>query len=284
MKRWIVNLQEHLATDKMENDMPLITIDQAACKRDGFCIATCPNVVLTTDPDGYPITDPGSGTKCMNCGHCVAVCPTNALRHAKIPSSNFLGVLPGQATPAALDALVCNRRSIRKYKIAPLSQEMLDEIFQVVRSAPTAQNINHISWHVTRTYEATRQLAGLTAAWISQVGYLPSAVDVFNEGGDLVLHGAPHVAYCVSPMDDLVPWTDGAIATTTLDLVATSRGIGTCWAGIFMKAAGVHVPLQQALCLPEGSGVVGALMLGLPAERFYRVPPHIGQAEVAWIG
>jgi len=260
-----------------------ITVERTLCKRDGFCVATCPFVVLTTDAEGYPITSPESERNCINCGHCVAICPTAALEHAKLPPSDFLAVQPGQATPEALDALIRNRRSIRKFKRTSLPQETLDEIFQVARYAPTAKNINHIAWHVTRTYEATRHLAGLTAAWISQVGYLPTAMDAFNAGGDLVLHGAPHVAYCVSPMEDLMPWTDGAIAATMVDLIAMARGIGTCWAGIFIKAAGAHVPLQQALRLPEGTGVVGALMLGLPAERFRQTPPHIGQADVTWI-
>ena len=263
--------------------MPTITVDKTACKRDGYCVNTCPFVVLTIDADGYPITTLESEKNCINCGHCVAVCPTAALQHANLPPSNFLAVQPGQATPEALDALIRNRRSIRNFKRTPLPQETLDEIFEVMRYAPTAKNMNHIGWHVTRTYEATRHLAGLTATWISQVGYLPTAMDAFSAGGDLVLHGAPHVAYCVSPMEDLMPWTDGAIAATTLDLIATARGIGTCWAGIFMKAAGTHVPLQQALRLPQGTGVVGALMLGLPAERFHKVPPHLGQADVTWI-
>jgi Nitroreductase len=263
--------------------MSLITIDKAACKRDGHCIETCPCVVLTTDDDGYPITSPQSERQCISCGHCVAACPTAALKHAKLPPSDFLAVQPVQALPEALDALVRNRRSIRKFKKTPLPQDTLNRIFKVVQYAPTARNLNNISWFVTRTYEATRHLAGLTADWISQVGYMPTAMDTFNAGGDLVLHGAPHIAYCVSPMNALAPWTDGAIATTTLDLAATARGIGTCWAGVFMKAAGTHVPLQQALRLPEGSGVLGALMLGLPAERFHHVPPHLGHADVTWI-
>ena len=263
--------------------MTSITVDKTACKRDGYCAATCPFVILTIDADGYPMSSPESEKSCITCGHCVAVCPTAALQHAKLLPSEFLTVQPGQATPEALDALVRNRRSIRSFKRTPLPQETLDEIFQIVRCAPTAKNMNHIAWHVTRTYEATRHLAGLTATWISQVGYLPPAADIFNAGGDIVLHGAPHLAFCVSPMADLMPWTDGAIAATTLDLIAAARGIGTCWAGIFMKAAEADVALRQALRLPEGTGVVGALMLGLPAERFHQVPPHLGQPDVTWI-
>ena len=84
-------------------------------------------------------------------------------------------------------------------------------------------------------------------------------------------------------MDDLMPLTDGAIATTTMDLVASARGIGTCWAGLFMYAANMYGPLRQLLRLPEGHGVVGALMLGYSAEHFHQVPPHVGQADVTWI-
>ena len=58
-----------------------ITVERTLCKRDGFCVATCPFVVLTTDAEGYPITSPESERNCINCGHCVAICPTAALEH-----------------------------------------------------------------------------------------------------------------------------------------------------------------------------------------------------------
>ena len=263
--------------------MTSITVDITACKRDGHCVETCPVMVLTKDAEGYPVTSPEREANCLNCGHCVAVCPTGALHHAKLSADDFLAVQPRQALPDDLDALVRNRRSIRKFKKTTLPNEVLDEIFQVVRYAPTAKNMNHIAWHATRTHDTTRQLAGLAATWLSQSGYVPPAEEIFNAGGDVVLHGAPHVAYCVSPMDDLLPLTDGAIATTTLDLVAAARGVGTCWAGLFMQAANMYSPLRQQLRLPEGHGVVGALMLGYSAEHFHHVPPHVGHADVTWI-
>ena len=62
------------------------------------------------------------------------------------------------------------------------------------------------------------------------------------------------------------------IALAYLELAAFGLGLGACWAGYFNAAANMHQPMQKALDLPEGMGVYGGMMLGVPKFEYQRMP------------
>ena len=62
--------------------MSLITVDPDKCNRDGICVDECPIKIITLkDKESLPVPVPGADDLCINCGHCVSVCPTAALSH-----------------------------------------------------------------------------------------------------------------------------------------------------------------------------------------------------------
>ena len=65
--------------------MGLLIIDAAKCKRDGFCVRDCPTTIIRLPEKGVPEIIPGGEAACLECGHCVAVCPHDALSHERIP-------------------------------------------------------------------------------------------------------------------------------------------------------------------------------------------------------
>ena len=64
----------------------------------------------------------------------------------------------------------------------------------------------------------------------------------------------------------------GMISMAHLELAAHAAGLGTCWAGIFARAAMAHAPLMEALELPEHHAVIYAMMLGTPRYTYRRIP------------
>ena len=66
--------------------MALFVVDEKKCKRDGICAAECPTKIISFK-DGDPAPSPVKGAEatCINCGHCVAVCPHGALSLEKMP-------------------------------------------------------------------------------------------------------------------------------------------------------------------------------------------------------
>ena len=62
------------------------------------------------------------------------------------------------------------------------------------------------------------------------------------------------------------------VALACLELAAPSLGLGSCWAGYFYVSAMFFPPMKEALQLPEGNGVYGAMMVGYPKYKYHRIP------------
>jgi nitroreductase len=105
----------------------------------------------------------------------------------------------------------------------------------------------------------------------------------WDSGVDMICRGAPHLVIACGPENLPISATDCAIALTYLELAAPSFGLGACWAGFFTAAARQWSPLQQALALPEGHVVCGAMMIGYPRFRYYRLPLR-NEAQIMWRG
>ena len=58
----------------------LLLIDTEKCKRDGICVKACGRrIIEMKDQEAVPTPVAGAEELCVNCGHCVAACPTGAL-------------------------------------------------------------------------------------------------------------------------------------------------------------------------------------------------------------
>jgi nitroreductase/NAD-dependent dihydropyrimidine dehydrogenase PreA subunit len=274
--------------------MPLFTADPARCKGDGICVDECPTRIIELTPgDGTPRVPVEAEEFCRNCGHCVAVCPHGA--------ASITGMAPEQLPPVRSEWLpgreqiahiLRARRSIRTYAPQPVEREALAGLIDVARFAPSASNRQPVRWIVIYEAAEVRRLAGLTVDWMRAglPAQPPAAqrnalrfIAGWDSGLDMVCRGAPHLAIACAPASH--PWavTDCAIALTYLELAAPSFGLGACWGGILTNAARQWPPLQDALALPEGHVVCGAMMIGFPRYRYYRLPLR-NEAQVTWRG
>ncbi|BCS51713.1 nitroreductase [Geobacter sp. SVR] len=266
--------------------MALVTIDHAACRRDGMCAAVCPMGLFDTDGAGFPVFRTGADQHCIACGHCIAVCPASAARHKALPLEDapLMGEFPVISVPA-LHHLVRGRRSVREFRDEPVPEELVREVVETARWAPSAVNRQPVHWLVIRTPSEVRRLAGLAVDYLRQISrqeprYAP-LVDRWEQGKDPILRNAPHLVVVHAPDEWSWSTVDATIALTQFELAAVAGGIGTCWAGLLMRAANGHVPLREALGIPADHSVYGALMFGLPRYRYHRIPPRQA-ARVTW--
>ncbi len=273
--------------------MSLFSIDQKKCKRDGICAAECPSkIIVQTDRKSFPSLIENGGEFCINCGHCVAVCPYGALALNTMPLSDcppiHKKILPDAD---ALKQLLVARRSIRQYKGKTVSRKLLAELIDVARYAPTGSNAQQVQWTVFQNPEDVRKLAGMVVDFtkiilpvltdVERARRMQRIVDAWDDGKDRVLRGAPHLMVAHCPADLNFPAADCAIALTYMELYAYAKGLGTCWAGYFTAAAGMHEPLIKALKMPTGHKCFGAVMLGYPKYSYHRVPMR-NKPLVAW--
>jgi len=249
-----------------------IAVDTSLCKRDRACVAVCAPGALTIGEGGFP--EMVAGGSCILCGHCVAVCGSNAITHAGLPLEDFLPVSAEPPAPAVMDGFLMSRRSVREFKKRPVGRETLEALLEVARRAPTGNNSQTLSWIVVEGAAKVRALSEEAMQWIRTSQIDPSKLEQWNQGYDFILRGAPTVVLACAPAEYVWDKTDCAIALTFLELAAEARNLGVCWAGYLCRAALSHPPLCELLAVPEGYLVCGGLMLGERKYSYRRIPPR----------
>lgn len=268
--------------------MPLFTIDPALCNRDGLCAKTCPaSLIRQENPGDIPTLLAGREDHCIRCGHCVAVCPTEALTNHLLPSDGFLELRHKDiATFESTALLLKYRRSCRNFKPEPLGRDELLELFAVADYAPTGHNARSVGFVVVEGQAAMENVRQCVAQWmeievaaktqLSLNMHLAGALGALTRGKDVILRQAPNliVAHAPAPGSGVTPDVDAVIAVSWLEIAAAAKNFGACWCGYIMLALANHQPLSELLSIPADRRGYAALLLGRPAWRFGCIPPR----------
>lgn len=262
--------------------MSFITVDKQICKRDLACVAVCPMGLLVKDEDGYPTGVENAERECLECGHCVSVCPYGGLTLPQMDPKSCTALKPElDIAPEQAEQFLKKRRSIRSYKKKAVPREILAKVVDCARWAPTAKNGQPVHWLIFEKREDVHELAALTIEAMRQHDFFQEMVEAWEKGEDMVLRGSPHLIVAHAHESSLNPIVDCTIAISYMELLATAHGLGTCWAGIFMFAAESYPPLIEKLALPEGHKVYTAMMIGYPKFKYHRLPCR-KEAPIAW--
>ncbi len=263
--------------------MPALHIDTDKCVKDGICIAECPFLLLEETEDRRARFIPEAESLCIECGHCLAVCPTGAVSINGITQEQLDTVDRSLALgPEQTANWLRSRRSVRSYKEDPVPRELVIDLLELTRWAPTARNQQNVHWLVAPTPETVRELAEMVADWLREKELMPAVLARWDTGSDIFLRNAPVLVAAHAPEESYRPEVDCSIALTSLELAAPGLGLGACWAGFFMNAAVAHAPLRERLALPEGHKVYGALMLGYSQYRYRFIPPR-RELRLGWL-
>ena len=155
------------------------------------------------------------------------------------------------------------RRSIRNYKEEQIPQDVMKEVIDIARFAPSWKNGQIARYYVVQTPELKQKIAescvmGFTyntgtltkAPAIVVVAYVEKRSGFERDGSHTTSKGSEWEMF------------DAGIATQTLCLAAHEKGLGTCIMGIFEDKA-----VAEAINLPEGQKVGALVAIGYPAEE-----------------
>ncbi|MGV8059157.1 MAG: nitroreductase family protein [Smithellaceae bacterium] len=264
--------------------MSHIIINQQKCKQDAICIETCPmGIIEQKNNRSFPTPAGNAEELCIQCGHCVAVCPHGALS---------LKTMEVEKCPEIRKDWLLNiehaehflryRRSIRCYKDKPVEKDALSKLIEIARFAPSGHNTQPVEWLVIYDSGEVQQLAGVVIDWmqymlkqqpeIANSLHMDRVVEQWAQGKDGICRKAPHMIVAHAAKGNRAAPVASSIAITYLELAAPSLGLGTCWAGFFHIAATSWPSLQKALALPEGHVCCGAVMIGYPKYKYHRLP------------
>jgi len=141
---------------------------------------------------------------------------------------------------------ILSRRSIRKFKKKPVSEEVLNNILEAGRRAPSATNKQ--PWHFVIARDQKAKDA------CSFGGF-----NRFTSDASFVVVGLYKQS---EVMIEKLSLMDVTIALQNMVVAAWVQGVGSCWMGAFDERK-----LKDTLNLPADSRIVGAVAFGIPDEN-----------------
>lgn len=156
----------------------------------------------------------------------------------------------GLPSPEATMKLLIERRSIRRYRSESVPDDVLQQVLEAGRWAPSASNRQPWTFIVIRDPTVRRAVAQHAAYYFVRWAHVEEAPVVIALCGD-----TKNRLYRQFLHEDI------GLAGAYMMLQATALGLGTCWIGGLDRK-----PLSDILKVPPHIEIVALLTLGYPAE------------------
>lgn len=262
----------------------------ALCKGCGACVKECAFGVLAMK-DGKPGVREGKDEACcMNCQHCLAVCPEGAVSVNGVGAEDCIPLSQMPIPPPnEMANLLMSRRSIRQFVKADIPRGEIAELLETLKYVPTGCNMRHLTFRVVdsaaKVAVIRQKLMDLLA---SKIDSLPQTqrdiVTVWqkNSKSDVFFRGAPHVLIVYGDPKAATPQVDCDAACAYFDLLAQANGIGTTWFGFLTHIIAVVPEAADIFGIPRGAPF-HAMLFGEPAVDFVRcVNRGADGAKIEW--
>lgn len=259
-------------------------VDNERCIKDQLCVLECPARILEMGDHG-PVMVEGGVDICIHCGHCVAVCPTEAASLEFLSPADCLVAEENEIVDwRQAEIFLKSRRSIRTYSKKALTRDVLQKALDVASAAPTGSNRQLVKWLVLEKREDVAKVADHVIDWMRHlIDNMPEVASALNmerivegyeQGMDRICRQAPHLVFAHTHKEVGVGAADCCTALAYLELILPSLGGGSCWAGYVTFAASQWPPLQDFLGLGKEQVIHGAVMAGVPKFSYPRIPPR----------
>lgn len=253
----------------------MVSIDPKKCIGCGLCVKDCFFGVLSLKEGKAAVS-----ADCFHCGHCVAVCPQNAVTMPDYPMEEVREYEESCAmNPENLLRFMQFRRSVRQFRKEPVPMKALENILEAGRYTPTAANRQDVSYILVRdNLEAFKKIVwdGLGERLANNVpdpfAYrLQLFYDAYrnNPEKDLLFCGAD---ICMLVLSEIP--VNGTLAMTSMELMAQAQGVGVLYSG-FLQRIILDTPKALEFLGLDGSKTLGTVMLfGMPAVTYRRTAPR----------
>ena len=157
---------------------------------------------------------------------------------------------------------ILTRKSTRKYKDTPVTDEQIMQLIESARLAPSGMNTQPWNFIIVKDKEMREKLAKASGnqKWMATAPvYIVCIADIrCRIKGELEVH--------VDERNDLrelkAVIRDTAIATTHILLEAENAGLASCWIAMFDQE-----DIRPILGIPEDKYVVGIITIGYSDEN-----------------
>jgi len=237
---------------------------------------------------------------CIACGHCIAICPKDAITHGKLDEKDFPLRTDPQISLTQFTQLTRNRRSTREFKKELISRDILEQLVHSTHYAPTGENAQEIDYVIiddapqlqmirdamAKKFKMLYSLAnfflvkGIMYLGIGKkettrlIESLKHMIERYNKGQDPFLRNAHVLIILVTKTKTAMRNLDAGIAGYHLNLAAETIGIGNCWIGFHSILAKYFPSVKKASRIPNGTYVLASIILGYPLLKYRKNIPR----------
>ena len=156
------------------------------------------------------------------------------------------------------------RRSIRSYTNEQVPKELLEQVIECGKYAPSAGNQQRWKFIAIQSADVLAKLSDITG------------VALVRPADRVMCYGAPTLVLVAFPRDYGPATADGSCAMQTMFLAAHALGLGSCWISSFGDAKLTEnadvIDYLESIGLPKEYKTMGAVSLGYPAAQAQAAP------------
>ncbi len=250
--------------------------DPALCIACGKCVNDCPARVLAL-VDGRVVPLEDFDEDCIDCQHCLSICPTAAASVGGRNPADSQPITP--VDPAQIDKLFRSRRSFRKFAPEPVNEELLEKIMESTGYAPTGVNARQRRFTLITDPAVLHDFRDkVCRLLVERAPYLPddiswlanAASKWLEKGRDVIFRNAPNMLVVTAGPYASTAQADCLIALSYFELAAQANGLGTVWVGMVQYLLEFLPEARMWLNIPENHTLGYAMLFGKPAVQYQR--------------
>ena len=152
------------------------------------------------------------------------------------------------------------RRSVRKYIDKKISEEILEDIIDCARLAPTGNNRQAWSFLVITDDKIKSEIAS------------------FTRYGRFIKEAGACIAVFINEDKATTPLQDAAAATENIMIAAKAYDLGTCWVNSYQKDHSKKI--EKLVNCPQEMELMTLMSIGYYQENAVNMPPKKSLSEV----
>ena len=260
----------------------MVSIDQNKCIGCGLCVKDCLFGVLSIKDEKA-----AASSDCFECGHCVAICPKNAVSIPALPMEEVREYDEScRMDPENLLHFMQFRRSIRQFRQEPIPRKLLENMLEAGRYTPTASNRQDVSYIIVQDkleelkdilWKGLRNMVETTG-----MGPYTDLMRAFCEEHDadpnkdrLFCHAtALLLIFNETPMNN-------GLAATSMELMAQAQGVGALYSGFLQRIIMTTPAAKEFLGIDNADHLSNVMLLGLADVKYQRTAPR-KKVNISW--
>ncbi|MCI6152274.1 nitroreductase family protein [Fusobacterium perfoetens] len=260
----------------------MIRVDSNKCIKCKMCIKDCFPENIIFEEEKIKIK-----SDCMMCGHCVAVCPTNAITFEGYEETQELKSLDSKINSEVFLNFVKSRRSIRHFKDKKIDRDIIEKLLEVGRYSPTGANIQDVKYYVIQdkleefkplVWEGINNFTNSGENNMFLRKYRSLFVEMYENRGidDKLFFKAPMVLVITSSNK-----TNGVLAGDKIEMMANMMGLGVLFSGFIEMGITSNEELIKKFKLKRNV-VCTCMLIGYPDISYQRTAPR-KEINIEWL-